>query len=113
MHELSVAESIVRLTEEKISLYPDKKPVKIVLDIGLISGIDFDALDFAMKSAVKNSSIENADIVINRIEPEAECMDCHRRFKADDYLVNCPDCQGFNISFLKGKELLIRSIELE
>ncbi len=113
MHELSVAENIVRITEEKISHYPDKKPVKIILEIGLMSGIDFDALDFAMQSAVKDTELENAVIEIIRIEPLAKCRNCGHSFKAEDYLASCPECFSIDIEFLKGKELLIRSIELE
>ena len=113
MHELSVAESIVRITKEKISQYPDKIPVKLVLEIGLLSGIDFDALDFAMKSVVKNTSIENCIIEIIRIEPLAKCSNCGHLFKAEDYIASCPECGSIDIEFLKGRELLIRSIELE
>jgi hydrogenase nickel incorporation protein HypA/HybF len=113
MHELSIAENIIKLTEEKISQYPGKKPVKVILEIGLLSGIDFDALDFAMQSVVKNTIMENTEIEIIRIEPMAKCRSCENIFKAEDYLSSCPKCLSLDIEFLRGRELLLRSIELE
>jgi len=113
MHELSVAESIFRIADEKIKAYPDKKPVKITLEIGLLSGIDFEALDFAISSVIKNTPFEATSIQIDKISPLARCNECHHEFQPDDYITPCPICGNFNVAFIKGKELLIRSIELE
>jgi len=113
MHELSVAESIFRLAGEKIASYPDKKPVQINLQIGLLSGIEFEALDFAISSVIKNSPFENAQVIIEKIKPLARCNECRHEFEPEDYITCCPECGSFTFNFLKGKELLIRSIELE
>jgi hydrogenase nickel incorporation protein HypA/HybF len=113
MHELSVAESIFRLAEEKIGEYPDKKPVKIKLDIGILSGIDFDALDFAITSVIKNTPFEQTAVEITRILPKAVCKECGCEFDPVDYLSNCPQCGNFQIEIIAGKELIIKSIELE
>lgn len=113
MHELSVAESIFRLAEEKILQYPGKKPMKIILEIGTLAGIDFEALDFALTSMVKSTLFDQTEIEIIKIQPQARCSDCGHEFIPVDYLANCPNCGNFKIDFIKGKELLIRSIELE
>ncbi len=113
MHELSVAESIFRLAEEKITAYSGKRPVKINLEIGLFSGIDFEALEFAISSVVKNTLFEETVIQIDKVSPLARCNECQHEFQPEDYITTCPVCGNFNVEFLKGKELLIRSIELE
>ncbi len=113
MHELSIAESIFRIAGEKIKEYPGKKPVKINLEIGTLSGIDYEALDFAISSVIKGTPFENTDIDVDRIAPLAKCETCQHEFVPDDYLTSCPECGNFMIRFIRGKELLIRSIEME
>jgi hydrogenase nickel incorporation protein HypA/HybF len=113
MHELSIAMNIVQITGEKLASYPGKKPVKITLQIGLLAGVEFDALDFALQSATRGTLLENALIEIEKIKGEAQCSVCQVKFPAEDYLVNCPECGSFQINFLSGRELLIRSIEME
>jgi len=113
MHELSVAESIFRLAKEKIEGYPGNKPTKINLEIGVLSGIEFEALDFAIQSVIKDTIFEQTIIEINKVQPSARCNDCNHEFEPSDYITNCPNCGNFNIEFIKGKELLIKTIELE
>lgn len=113
MHELSVAESIFRLAGEKIAAYPDKKPIQINLEIGLLSGIEFEALEFAISSVIKDTPFENTQVIIEKINPLARCKQCNQEFEPEDYITCCPNCGSFTFRFLKGKELLIRSIELE
>jgi hydrogenase nickel incorporation protein HypA/HybF len=113
MHELSVAESIFRLAEEKIAPYKNKKTVQINLQIGLLSGIDFDALDFAISSVIKDTVFEHVLINIEKIKPLAKCSQCQLEFEPEDYITCCPKCGSLIFDFLKGRELFIRSIELE
>jgi hydrogenase nickel incorporation protein HypA/HybF len=67
MHELSIALSIVDLADEQAKKAHAGKIIEIELDIGTFSGIEVDALNFALEIAAKDTLLETAAVKINRI----------------------------------------------
>lgn len=67
MHELSIALSIVDLADEQAKKAHACKIIEIELDIGTLSGIEVDALNFALEIAAKDTLLETAAVKINRI----------------------------------------------
>ena len=60
MHELSIALGIVKIAEDE-SAKANANSVKVIeLEIGSMSGIEMDSLDFAWPVAVKDTVLENA-----------------------------------------------------
>ncbi len=84
----------------------------IELEIGTLAGIEFDSLDFVWPSAVKNTVLENAIKKINIIQGEAKCSDCDTVFKLDNIYDACPNCKSYLKGITKGKELLVKRLEL-
>ncbi len=112
MHELSIAVNIVELVEEAARSQQAENVSKVVLEIGTLSGIEFDALTFAMTEAVKGSLLQKAEIVYDIIQAVGVCEECCHEFPTDDYFTVCPVCNSMHTSFIKGKELKIKSIDL-
>jgi hydrogenase nickel incorporation protein HypA/HybF len=112
MHELSIAIQIVEIAEEEALKVNSESITKLELEIGTLSGVVRDALEFAMSEAIRGSKLENTQIVYHIIEAVAVCEDCCNEFITDDYFKICPYCGSMNTSFLKGKELNIKSIEV-
>jgi hydrogenase nickel incorporation protein HypA/HybF len=112
MHELSIAVNIVELATEEAEKANARKVLKLVLEIGSLSGVLPEALEFAMEEAIKGSMLENAAISYNYIPAIANCPDCCNEFETDDYFKVCPVCNSTNTFFVKGKELNIKSIEV-
>jgi hydrogenase nickel incorporation protein HypA/HybF len=113
MHELSIASNIVEIAEDAIREYPGKTARKIILEIGLLSGIDFEALQFALEVVTANTPLHGVEREILKIEPEAECQSCKTIFRVTDFFDHCPACGGYQFLIKRGKELLVKSIELE
>ena len=113
MHELSIAVNIINLAEEAAKKSNAISIHSIDLDIGMMAGIDFDALDFAMDTCVKGTMLENAERKITRIQAKAKCLKCNHEFELDSYFDQCPECNSYMFDLIKGKELLIRSLEIE
>jgi len=113
MHELSIAMNIVELAEEAALKKNAISISRVALDIGSLSGIEYDALTFAMEEAVKDSMLAKASIEYNIIEAVAVCEDCCNEFVSDDYFKTCPICNSLNTSLIKGKELKIKAIDIE
>lgn len=113
MHELSIAYSIVSLAEEQARERQAKVIEELELEIGYLSGVEIQTLDFALQSAVKGSMLENARIVTHRIEGEARCGDCESLFAAGSLFTPCPRCGSYVTKIIKGKELRVKSIVIK
>ena len=113
MHEMSIALSIVDLAEEQAGRAHADKIIEIELDIGTFSGIEIEALNFALEIAVKETLLEAALIKINRIEAVSECLDCQNVFSSEGFIHQCPSCSKSNIRIVKGKEMQVKSLLVE
>ena len=112
MHELSIAMGIVDIAEKETAKAKANKVDIIELEIGTLAGIEFDALEFVWPSAVKNTVLEKATKKIKVIHGEAKCSDCDTIFKLDNIYDACPNCKGYLKGIIKGKELLVKSLEV-
>ncbi len=112
MHELSIAMGIVDIAEKETAKVKATKVDLIELEIGTLAGIEIDSLDFVWSSAVKNTVLENAIKKINIIHGEAKCSDCDTIFKLDNIYDACPNCNSYVKGVTKGKELLVKSLEV-
>ena len=60
MHELSIALGIVELAEKQAKKAGGTEIEIIELEIGKLSGVEMEALDFAWPVATKDTMLENA-----------------------------------------------------
>src|SRR6056297_2120452 len=105
MHELSIAMNIVDICEENVKGQEFDKVSMIELDIGDISGVVIEALETAMKQAVKSTVFENALIKINQIPAAGKCRQCENEVKMNDYFAQCDKCGSFDLEVISGDEL--------
>lgn len=112
MHELSVALGIVEIAKKETEKANAEKVDLIELEIGTMAGIEFDALDFVWPSAVKGTVLEHASKKINIVEAKAKCLDCETEFKIENIYDACPKCNSYLKGIIKGKELLVKSLEV-
>ncbi len=110
MHELSIAQSIVRLAEEQARKNNGSVIEELELEIGKLAGVELHALEFALESAVKDSMLANARIIRHEIEGEGRCGDCEQFFPVETLFSPCPYCGSYFVKITKGKELRVKSI---
>ena len=113
MHELSIAISIVDIASKQAKAASATVVSRVELDIGTVSGIEYESLNFALNMAVKDTMLEGTEFIINRIEPLCECQACNHLYTPDGLFGQCPECNGRDIQVIKGKELQIRSLLVE
>ncbi len=113
MHEFSIAMSIVEIAETEAKVANSAKILNMQLDVGTMAGIEYYALDTALEMAVKNTLLENAVIKVNKIQARAKCIDCGNEFDMNNITDSCPQCNGLFSDVISGKELKIKSIEIE
>ena len=113
MHELSIVMSIVDIAEEEAAKANVKSFDTIVLEIGTLSGIVMEALDFAWPDAVSNTVLDRAYREIHHVSAVAKCNDCSCEFEVQTLYEACPDCGSYYTRLIKGNELKIKSLIVE
>lgn len=112
MHELSIVMGIVKIAEDETAKANAKEATKIELEIGNLSGVELDSLDFVWEAAVKNTVLKNARKEIAIIKGKGKCIDCDTEFEMDFIYDCCPKCNSNFKGILQGKELKVKAIEV-
>lgn len=110
MHELSIVMSIVDIAIQQANNANASVIEEIEIDIGTLSGVEMDALEFAWNQGVKQTILEKANKKINRIEAKAKCLDCNAQFAIENYYDACPVCGEHFLDIIQGKELRVKSL---
>jgi hydrogenase nickel incorporation protein HypA/HybF len=113
MHEFSIAMNIVDIVND----YAGKEKASVVreieIEVGELSGIVMEALEFAIASAVKDTALEKARIVMRVIPGKARCIQCFHEYPTDDLFKRCPLCRSCAPDIIGGKELRVKSIMVD
>ncbi|MBN2542691.1 hydrogenase maturation nickel metallochaperone HypA [bacterium] len=112
MHEMSIAENIIRVAEDNI---PDGDYVvtEIKLKIGKLSGVVPEALSFSFEIITQNTPFEETVLTIESIPAVGHCEDCDNEFEIDTISFICPKCGSTKVKLVSGREMLVNSIEIE
>jgi hydrogenase nickel incorporation protein HypA/HybF len=113
MHELSIVMNIIDIAEENARKEHASVITEIELDIGRQAGVVMEALDFAIDSAKKGTMLEKANWVINEIPALSRCPSCCHEYESSDWFSPCPECQSPFPEVLQGRELRVKSLQVE
>jgi hydrogenase nickel incorporation protein HypA/HybF len=110
VHELSLAGGILRMVEQARERDPFKRVTHLRLELGALSGVEADALRFALEAIAPDTCIAGANIDIAEPVAHGRCMDCGADIEVRSRLDACSSCGGFQWQAISGTEL--RVIEL-
>ncbi len=112
MHELSIAVSILDTVRTEAAK-EQQRPVQVGLRLGVISGVDPEALRFGFESLVQGSDLDGLALEIETIAHRRMCPKCERGFEAAEFDVSCPDCGEPRTRLLEGDQMEISYLEVE
>ena len=113
MHELGIMERTLKIAIDNAQQENAHKINKIVMNIGKLSGVVPEALEFAFDVVIKNTIAENATLKINTIPVVCYCTCCQENFSPSEWFFECPNCHQFSNNILQGKEIELISVEIE
>jgi len=113
MHELTLAMAIVELAEGEAEKNNATSVQGIDLEVGVLSGVEADALEFAFLLAVKNTSLKHATLNIIRTLGLGRCHVCSRNFVMNEICTPCPECNMPAGKIIEGQELRIVSLVVD
>lgn len=113
MHELSIAMSIVDGAAETARDYPNQRVEIVHLIVGKLSGVEKEALLFSYELACADTPLEGSRLEIREIKAAIHCDECG----VDEDIrsiqdMRCSVCSTPSSNVVRGRELMIESIEL-
>jgi hydrogenase nickel incorporation protein HypA/HybF len=113
MHEFAVAQSLLEIVEQEALPYNGARVTGVTLRIGHLSTIVPDALRFAFEAITRGGIAEGAVLEIEEVPLTIRCHQCDEVFTIDDPFMLCPQCEGTDVEMLSGRELEIKSMEID
>lgn len=113
MHELALAESIVKIVEQEMKKYPGSKTLKVAIKLGAMHEIVPDALQFGFDTMTADTSMAGAQLEIERIPIKGRCRNCGREVVIEEFMFICPECFSGDIELTQGDALEIAYLEIE
>jgi hydrogenase nickel incorporation protein HypA/HybF len=110
MHELSIADAIVRIAEA----YAQGRRVRRVdVKVGHLRQVVPSALGFAFELLAAGTAMEGAELVLVEVPARVGCHRCAAESPVDGFPLVCRRCGGFDVEVLQGEELYVDSLEVE
>jgi hydrogenase nickel incorporation protein HypA/HybF len=114
MHELSVAQSLLRLTLQHAEAAGGRKVTRLNLVIGQMSSMVDESVQFYWDVVAKGTAAAGARLHFERVPATFRCLHCQANFTLEsqtDFV--CPQCQSLDVQMTGGDEFRLESIEIE
>ncbi|AXK49724.1 hydrogenase maturation nickel metallochaperone HypA [Aliarcobacter trophiarum LMG 25534] len=113
MHEYSIVQSLLESCEEYARQNNAKRVTKVVVKIGVLSGVEPDLLQTAFDTFKEQTICHDSKFIINIQKIEILCNDCNSRSILEKHEFSCPKCQSVNLKVIDGEEMYLMSLEFE
>jgi hydrogenase nickel incorporation protein HypA/HybF len=110
MHEMSITQGVVDICESHAG---GRRVTSVTLEIGNLSGVVPDAIEFCFDACTRGTQLEGALLIIERIPSRGRCHECGAEFTLDAYFNPCPKCGSYGVELLSGEELRVKELEVE
>ena len=114
MHEMSIVANILEIAERQAAQDGAHVINRIEIEVGELAGVELHALEFCFETARMMSDLtRGSELVIHPIAGRGHCSNCDQDFPVDFFVALCPDCGQGNVKILQGRELKVRSINVD
>jgi hydrogenase nickel incorporation protein HypA/HybF len=110
LHELSIAESVVRIAGRQAD---GRRVTRVHLRVGHLRQVVPSSLAFGFVLLAEGTPVEGAELEIEQIPAEGRCRGCGTQSRLASFPLQCEGCGSFDPEILKGEELMVDSLELE
>jgi hydrogenase nickel incorporation protein HypA/HybF len=110
LHELSIAESVVRIASRQAD---GRRVTKVQMKVGYLRQVVPSALTFGFGLLAKGTPVEGAELEMEQVPAEGRCRRCGVESRLGAFPLRCEECGGLDLEILKGEELMVESLELE
>ena len=112
MHEYSIVQSLLDSCEENAKANNSTKVTKVVVKIGVLSGVEPDLLQIAFDTFKEKTICEDAEFIMNIQPVVIKCKECGEESTLDKHQYSCPKCEAIDITILDGEDMFLMQLEL-
>ncbi len=112
MDGMTVTREILKTLIEKAQSEGASKIVRIVLEVGEMSGFDSKELYKYFDILSRDTLAEGAKLSITEIPLRVRCLSCSNEFVASGFKMTCPDCGSVASELISGNELRVKEMEV-
>ncbi|MCI6289329.1 MAG: hydrogenase maturation nickel metallochaperone HypA [Lentisphaeria bacterium] len=116
MHELAIAQSLLNTISSWRDQHNGAKVLSARIEVGRLGGVDPEALQFAWEAAcefVSGGRLKDCRLEIELLPLHYHCGGCGEDFETETLTDSCPACGRKYPERLGGKELNLKSLEVE
>lgn len=113
MHEMSLCEGVLQIIESEAKRQQFTHVKRVIIDVGVLSGVDIHAFEFAFEVVMRGSIAEKADLEINELAAQAWCMQCAEIVVVEQHYSPCPKCESYQLQISSGDELKVKELEVD
>jgi hydrogenase nickel incorporation protein HypA/HybF len=110
MHELAIADSIVRIASAHAR---GRRVARVELKVGWLRQVVPSALEFSFALVAEGTELEGAELRIEVVPAAGRCRGCGADTPLPELPLRCARCGRFDVDVLQGEELLVDSLEVE
>ncbi len=113
MHEYSIVQALLNQCEEIAKKNNAKKITKVVVKIGVMSGVEPDLLQTAFDTFKEGTICEDCEYIQNIQPIVIKCQKCSTTstLQKNEYL--CPKCQSVEVEVIDGEDMFLMQLEME
>lgn len=113
MHELSLVDSIVTDISGLAERESFKKVKRLRLEIGSMSGVVPESIEFCFSELSRGSPLEGAELILKKISLRVRCHSCCLESEPEIYDIQCQSCGSRDVAIIAGKDFKIIDLEVE
>ncbi len=110
MHELALADAIVRIASEHAH---GRRVARVELEVGRLRQVVPEALAFAFELCAEGTTVAGAELALEELPVRLACRGCGESSELDALPVACARCGGFEVDVTQGEEFRVVALELE
>jgi hydrogenase nickel incorporation protein HypA/HybF len=112
MHEMAIVQSVLDVAFREAEKNSSPAVTKIKLQIGELSGVVRDSVEFAFEVLKADTPAKEAELEIETLKLKAECGICGAAdCRASDLNLICAGCGG-TLHIVSGREMRVEYIDL-
>ena len=113
MHEMSLADGVLRLIEDSARANHFSRVKTVWLEIGELAGVEVEAMRFCFDAVMKGTLADGARLVIIATEGQGQCFSCGKTVPIQLRYDPCPLCGGYPVEPAGGLEMRVKELEVE
>ena len=113
MHELSVTESLLKLSLQHAEKANAQRVTDLHIVIGDLASMVDDSIQFYWEIIAKGTIAEQASLHFRRVPAQLQCNTCLQKYQPTDSDLVCPKCGGIGAKIIAGEEFFLESIDVD